>query len=157
MSFQKLIILGRLTRDPELRTASTGISIASLSVAVDGYQKREDGTKEVEFFECKAFKARAEVIGKYFKKGDGILVEGRIKTDQWADKETGQKRYRTTVVVDGIDFPPGKAAHDEAEDGAEEEAPQPKKPASKPQAKKPAQAKKTADDSSEEFSDDVPW
>jgi single-strand DNA-binding protein len=167
MSYQLLVIQGRLTKDPELRTTGGGTTIASFTVAVDGYKPKDSDERPVEFFSCKAFGARAEVIDQYFKKGDGIFVQGRIQTEKWNDKETGEKKYKTVAIVDAIDFPPSKVSdRQEAAEEEEEEAPTPPprrpakpapKQATKPQQRRPAPPAEEQDDSSEEFDDDVPF
>lgn len=146
MAFQQIVLQGRLTKDPELFTSAGGMSVTSFDVAVDG-RANEAGEKETEFFRCKAFKGRAEVVDQYFGKGDGIMVVGRIKTESW--EKDGVKKYRTVVMVDNIDFPPSKVS----DKGAKEDAPAPRA-AAKPAARKPATPPASKQD---EFDDDIPF
>jgi single-strand DNA-binding protein len=101
-----VVVGGNLTRDPELRYTPKGTAVCSLSVAVNRTWKGEGGEKkeEVTFVECTCFGRSAETITQYFKKGKRILVEGRLKQDQWDDKQTGQKRTKLYVVVEKFSF-----------------------------------------------------
>ncbi len=106
MSFNKVIIMGNLTRDPEIRTLPSGMSVARLAVAVNRSYNDKDGNKkeEVTYVDVDAFGKQAEVIGKFFTKGKPILVEGRLKLDQWEDKTSGEKKSRLGVVLEGFSF-----------------------------------------------------
>lgn len=106
MPFNKVIIMGNLTRDPEVKALPSGNSAARLSVAVNRQFSDKDGNKreEVTFVEVDAFGKQAEVIGKFFSKGKPILVEGRLKLDQWEDKKTGEKKSRLGVVLENFSF-----------------------------------------------------
>lgn len=105
------MLMGNLTRDPELKTLPSGMSVARLSLAVNRSYTDKDGAKkeEVTFVDVDAFGKQAEVIGKYFAKGKPILVEGRLKLDQWEDKNTGEKRSRLGVVLENFSFVGTKA------------------------------------------------
>jgi single-strand DNA-binding protein len=105
-SFNKVILAGNLTRDPELRYTPKGTAIAKLGLAVNRTWKNEAGEtkEEVTFVDVDAFGRQAEVIGQYLKKGRPILIEGRLKLDQWDDKQTGQKRSRLGVVLESFQF-----------------------------------------------------
>jgi single-strand DNA-binding protein len=105
-SFNKVILAGNLTRDPELRYTPKGTAIAKLALAVNRRWTGEDGQQreEVTYVDIDAFGKQAETIAQYLKKGGGILLEGRLKLDQWDDKQTGQKRSRLGVVLDGFTF-----------------------------------------------------
>ncbi|PYJ80094.1 MAG: single-stranded DNA-binding protein, partial [Verrucomicrobia bacterium] len=95
-SFNKIILMGNLTRDPELRYTPKGTAVAKLGLAVNRTWKTETGeTKEdVLFIDIEAFSRQAETIGQYLKKGSPILVEGRLRMDTWDDKQTNQKRTK---------------------------------------------------------------
>ncbi len=95
-SFNKVILMGNLTRDPELRYTSKGMAIAKIGMAINRKWKNEAGEmkEEVTFVDVDAFGRQAENIGQYFKKGRPIFIEGRLKLDQWDDKQTGQKRSK---------------------------------------------------------------
>ena len=105
-SFNKVILVGNITRDPELRYTPSGTAIAKLSLAVNRSWRTETGEtrEEVTFVDVDAFGKQAETIGQYLRKGRPILVEGRLKMDQWEDKQTGQKRSRLGVVLEVFRF-----------------------------------------------------
>jgi single-strand DNA-binding protein len=105
-NFNKVILAGNLTRDPELRYTPKGLAIAKLGLAINRTWKNETGEtkEEVTFVDVDAFGKQAETIGQYLKKGRPILVEGRLRLDQWDDKQTGQKRSRLGVVLEGFQF-----------------------------------------------------
>ena len=105
-SFNKVILIGNLTRDPELRYTQTGVAIAKISLAINRSWRAESGEmrEEVTFVEVEAFRKQAETIAQYVKKGRPLMVEGRLKLDQWDDKQTGQKRSRLGVVLDSFQF-----------------------------------------------------
>jgi single-strand DNA-binding protein len=105
-NFNKVILAGNLTRDPELRYTPKGIAIAKFGLAVNRVWKTETGEtkEEVTFVDIDAFGKQAETIGQYLKKGRPVLVEGRLRLDQWDDKQTGQKRSRLGVVLEGFQF-----------------------------------------------------
>jgi len=106
MNVNKSIIIGRLTRDPELKTTPNGTSLCTLSVATSTQWKDNTGQKQskTEFHNVIAWGKQAEVIGQYFVKGQEIYVEGRLETRSWDDKETGKKMYRTEIVLERFDF-----------------------------------------------------
>jgi single-strand DNA-binding protein len=105
-NFNKVILAGNLTRDPELRYTPKGVAIAKLGLAINRNWTTETGEKKEEttFVDVDAFGRQAEVIGQYLKKGRPILIEGRLRLDQWDDKQTGQKRSRLGVVLEGFSF-----------------------------------------------------
>jgi len=105
-NFNKVILAGNLTRDPEVRYTPKGMAIAKFGLAINRTWKNEAGEtkEEVTFVDIDAFGRTAEVISQYLKKGRPILVEGRLKLDQWDDKQTGQKRSRLGVVLENFQF-----------------------------------------------------
>src|SRR6266704_5236147 len=105
-NFNKVILAGNLTRDPELRYTPKGTAIARIGMAINRTWKTETGEtkEEVTFVDVDAFGRTAEVISQYLKKGRPILVEGRLKLDQWDDKQTGQKRSRLGVILENFQF-----------------------------------------------------
>lgn len=105
-SFNKVILLGNLTRDPELRYTPKGSAIAKIGMAVNRKWRSETGEEkeEVAFVDVDFFGKQAENIGQYMRKGSQMLVEGRLKLDQWDDKASGQKRSRLTVVGETCQF-----------------------------------------------------
>lgn len=108
-SYNKVILLGNLTRDPELRVTPRGTSICQFGIAVNREFKDEGGAKreEVTFIDVEAWGKQAELIAKYLVKGRPILFEGRLKLDQWDDKQSGQKRSKLKVVLEQLTFLPG--------------------------------------------------
>jgi single-strand DNA-binding protein len=105
-SFNKVILAGNLTRDPELRYTSKGTAIARLGIACNRKWKSETGEmkEEVTFVDVDAFGKQAETIGQYLKKGRPILIEGRLRLDQWEDKQSGQKKSKLGVVLESFQF-----------------------------------------------------
>jgi single-strand DNA-binding protein len=99
-----ITIMGRLTRDPELRRTGSGVAVASFSVAVDrDFGKNENGEKETDFIDCVAWRNTAEYISKYATKGRMVVVSGRLQVRSWTDKE-GNKRRTAEVVADNLYF-----------------------------------------------------
>mgnify|MGYP000858820876 CR=1 FL=1 len=105
-SFNKVILAGNLTRDPELRYTPKGTAIAKLGLALNRSYTTESGERreEVTFVDVDAFGRQAEVIGQYMKKGRPLLVEGRLKLDTWEDKNTKQKQSKLKVVLESFSF-----------------------------------------------------
>jgi single-strand DNA-binding protein len=105
-NFNKVILAGNLTRDPELRYTPNGKAIAKFGLAINRNWTTETGEKkeEVTFVDIDSFGRQAEVISQYLKKGRPVLVEGRLKLDQWDDKQSGQKRSRLGVVLESFSF-----------------------------------------------------
>ena len=105
-SYNKVILVGNLTRDPELRYTPKGMAIAKIGLAVNRNWTNEAGEKkeEVTFVDVDAFGRQAETLAQYMKKGSPLLVEGRLKLDQWDDKQTGQKRSKLGVVAETVQF-----------------------------------------------------
>ncbi len=124
-SFNKVILVGNLTRDPELRYTPKGVAIGKIGLAVNRVWRNEAGEtkEEVTFIDIDAFSRDAETIAKYLKKGSPLLVEGRLRLDQWDDKQTGQKRSRLGVVLERFQFLGGGTRPEEAPDAARRAAP----------------------------------
>jgi single-strand DNA-binding protein len=141
-SFNKVILAGNLTRDPELRYTPKGTAVARITLAVNRNYTTETGEKkeEVSFVDVEVWGRQAEVIAQYMKKGRPLLVEGRLKLDTWEDKNTKQKQSKLKVVLEGFSFldsnrgdagapaaaaarPPAAAAAPAAAEPAEGEAP----------------------------------
>ena len=99
-----IVIMGRLTRDPELRRTGSGIAVASFTVAVDrDFGGRDGGEKETDFIDCVAWRQTGEFVSKYFTKGRMIVVSGRLQIRSWTDKD-GNKRRTAEVVADNVYF-----------------------------------------------------
>ena len=99
-----IVIMGRLTRDPELRRTGSGVAVASFTVAVDrDFGGRDGGEKETDFIDCVAWRQTGEFVSKYFTKGRMAVVSGRLQIRSWTDKE-GNKRRTAEVVADNVYF-----------------------------------------------------
>lgn len=107
----KIFIMGRLTRDPELRRTQNGTAVAGFALAVDRDYKNADGTKETDFIEVVAWRSSAEFVSKYFTKGRMAIVEGRLQIRDWTDKD-GNKRRNAEVVADNVYFGDSKKEGD---------------------------------------------
>ena len=105
-SFNKVILMGNLTRDPELRYTPKGTAVAKLGLAVNRTWRNAEGQQQDEttFVDVDAFGKQAETLGQYMQKGRPILVEGRLKLDQWEDKNTGQNRSKLGVILEKFSF-----------------------------------------------------
>ena len=99
----KIFIMGRLTRDPELRRTQSGTAVTSFSLAVDRDFKSQSGEKETDFIDVVAWRSTAEFVAKYFTKGRMAVVEGRLQIRDWTDKD-GNKRRNAEVLADNIYF-----------------------------------------------------
>lgn len=99
----KIVIQGRLTKDPELRRTQSGTAVASFTVAVDRDFKSQSGEKETDFIDVVAWRNTAEFVSKYFSKGRMAVVEGRLQLRDWTDKE-GNKRRAAEIVADSVYF-----------------------------------------------------
>lgn len=99
----RIVLMGRLTRDPELRRTGSGTAVASFTIAVDRDFKGQGGEKETDFIDIVAWRSSAEFVSKYFSKGRMAVVEGRLQIRDWTDKE-GSKRRSAEVVADNVYF-----------------------------------------------------
>lgn len=110
-----ITIMGRMTRDPELRRTDSGIPVASFTVAVDrDFSNKQSGEKETDFIDCVAWRGTGEFVDKYFNKGSMIVVSGRLQIRPWTDKE-GNKRRSAEVVADNVYFGEGKKDSQQAQ------------------------------------------
>lgn len=110
-SFNKVILMGNLTRDPEVRYTPSGTAVSEVGLAVNRtwFDKQTNQKKEeVTFVDVTLWGRQAEVAGEYLGKGRGVLIEGRLQLDQWDDKETGQKRSKLRVVGENMTMLPGR-------------------------------------------------
>lgn len=111
-----IVIMGRLTRDPELRRTGSGIAVASFAVAVDrDIPNKESGERETDFIDCVAWRGTGEFVSKYFQKGSMIVVSGRLQIRSWTDKD-GNKRRSAEIVADNVYF--GSSRRDDASNGS---------------------------------------
>ena len=99
----KVILIGRLTKDPELRTIASGNATTSFTIAVNRNFTNQNGEREADFINCVAWRKQAENVAKYCTKGSQVAVEGRIQTRSY-DAQDGTKRYVTEVVADNVTF-----------------------------------------------------
>jgi single-strand DNA-binding protein len=154
-NFNKVILAGNLTRDPELRYTPKGTAIARIGMAINRTWKTETGEskEEVTFVDVDAFGRQAEVIAQYMKKGRPLLVEGRLRLDQWEDKTTHQKQSKLKVVLEAFSFIDSRGGDGGGNAGGESARPRQTAPAAAPAAAaEPAEAEAPA---AEE--DDVPF
>jgi len=108
----QIVIMGRLTRDPELRHTPNGVAVASFSLAVDrGYTPKDGGERQTDFIDIVAWRNSAEFVSKYFTKGQMAAVTGRLQIRDWTDKD-GNKRRSAEVVADNIYFTESKKSRD---------------------------------------------
>jgi len=109
-SVNKVILLGNVGKDPEIRSTPGGTMVASFTLATSDRQKDAQGNWQdrTEWHNLKAFNRTAEIIRDYVKKGSKLYVEGKITTNSWDDKETGQKRYRTEILVNDLSLLSGR-------------------------------------------------
>jgi single-strand DNA-binding protein len=108
MYLNKAIVIGNLTRDPELRSLPSGIKVCSFSLATNRVWKDKNGAKQesADYHNVVVFGRQAETVAQYMKKGSSILVEGRMQTRSWEDKTSGEKKYRTEIIADRTQFGP---------------------------------------------------
>jgi single-strand DNA-binding protein len=109
-SFNKVILIGNLTRDVELKYLPKGTAVCNLSMAVNRRWKTEAGEEkeDVYFAECKAFGKQAETLAQYVRKGHPLMVEGRLTREEWDDKKTGDKRSTTRIMIETFQFLKGR-------------------------------------------------
>lgn len=112
----KVIMMGRLTKDPEIRYAQSGSAVGSFSLAVDRRFKR-DGEPDADFFNCTAFGKTAEFVEKYLKKGTKVVIDGRLQNDSYTNKD-GQKVTSTKIYVDTMEFAESKQSSAEDQPSA---------------------------------------
>jgi single-strand DNA-binding protein len=139
-SFNKVILLGNLTRDPEVRYTPKGTAVADLGLAVNRSYTAENGEKreEVTFVDVTFWGRTAEVAGEYLKKGRPVFVEGRLQLDSWDDKQSGQKRTKLKVIGENMQMlgsPRGAGGGDEEAGGSRPSS----RPAPPPKAAVPSQ------------------
>src|SRR6185436_852008 len=109
-SYNKVILMGNLTRDPQMKYLPSQTAVVEFGLACNRRYKTQSGEQkeEVTFVDCTAFGRTGEVINQYFTKGKPIFIEGRLKYDQWEDKQGGGKRHKLTVVIESFEFVGGR-------------------------------------------------
>jgi single-strand DNA-binding protein len=133
-NFNKVILAGNLTRDPELRYTPKGTAVAKLGLAINRKWRDESGQlkEEATFVDVEAFAKTAETIGQYLKKGSPVLIEGRLRLDTWDDKQTNQKRSRLLVVCENFQFLDSARNRESSPAEAQRPGPAPAPPAGAP-------------------------
>lgn len=123
--FNKVILMGNLTRDVEMRTTPGGQSVANFSLAVSRSWKGQDGSQQeqVSYIDCVAWGRAGEVMAQYLSKGSPVLVSGRLEQRSWEDKESGAKRSKVEVIVEDFNFVGGGSANSDFEGGSGRAAP----------------------------------
>ncbi len=108
MYLNKAMLIGNLTRDPELKSLPSGIKVCSFSIATNRVWKDKNGAKQesADYHNVVVFGRQAETVAQYMKKGSSIMVEGRMQTRSWDDKTSGEKKYRTEVIAERTQFGP---------------------------------------------------
>jgi len=155
-SFNRVILMGNLTRDPELRTTPTGQHVCKFGIATSRVFNSKDGERreETTFIDIEAWGKTAETIGKYFSKGRPIHIEGRLKFESWEDKNSGAKRNRLSVLAENFQFV-GNRNDNNGENANYSSNPAPASPPqSQPSTPTPAPLNESEDDP---FEDDVPF
>lgn len=106
MYLNKALIIGNLTRDPELKALPSGIKVCTFSVATNRVWKDKNGAKQesADYHNVVVFGRQAETVAQYMKKGSQVMVEGRMQTRSWDDQATGTKKYRTEIIADRVQF-----------------------------------------------------
>lgn len=155
-NLNKVMLMGNLTRDPEIKYTPKGTAIANFGIAVNRNYSTESGEKreEVTFIDLEAWGRTAEIIGEYFKKGRPIYIEGRLKLDQWDDKTTGKKMSKLRVVVDSFEFLGGREGGEGGGGGNAGGEGRPARPAGRPA---PPPQRKPADPDLDVAEDDIPF
>jgi single-strand DNA-binding protein len=158
-SFNKVILLGNLTRDPELKYTPKGTAVAQIGLAVNRVYSNDQGEKveEVTFVDVDLFGRTAEIANEYLRKGRPVLIEGRLKLDSWDDKQTGQKRSKLRVIGEAMQLLGGRdgggggggGGGDEYREGGRPSAPPPRRPNAPPA--------KAQDPDLDQPEDDIPF
>jgi single-strand DNA-binding protein len=140
-SFNKVILLGNVTRDPEIRYTPKGTAVTELGVALNRVYTSENGERreEVTFVEVTLWGRTAEVAGEYLKKGRPVFIEGRLQLDTWDDKQSGQKRSKLKVVADGLQLIGGRPSGGAAPSNESDEGRQSSRTSPPPKSAAPAE------------------
>jgi single-strand DNA-binding protein len=112
MTLNRVILIGNLTRDPEMKYTPAGKAVAQMGIAVNRITRNEQGDYDVDFFNLVAWEKRAEYASSYLRKGNRIAIEGRLQTRSWVDQATSQKRTAYEIVVDNIQSLSGRAENE---------------------------------------------
>lgn len=162
MNYNKAIILGRVTADPDVKQLPSGVVVAKFSLATNHVYKDKDGEKveDVTFHNLVAFSRLAEIVGDYVTKGSLLLAEGRLQTSSWDDKKTGEKKYRTEIIVENVQLAP-KSTNAPSSNGSYDRKERAKKTSSADEEydnfDKPTRSKKPKVDEGEVNPEDIPF
>lgn len=134
-SLNKVMIIGNLTKDPELTYTPRGAAVATIGLAINRSYTTESGERKEEttFVDVELWNKLAELAGEYLRKGNSVFIEGRLKLDSWEDKQTGQKRHRLRIAGESMQFLTPKNA---GQQGSEDSRPTPR-PATRPHRQAP--------------------
>ncbi len=154
-NLNKVMLMGNLTRDPEVRYTPKGTAVAEVGLAINRFFSAENGEKreETTFVDVTLWGRQAEIAGEYLKKGRPVFIEGRLQLDTWDDKQSGQKRSKLKVVAENLQLMgarPGGGGGPESEEGGERSGPPPRRASAPPP--KPAAADPDLDSE-----DDIPF
>ncbi len=129
-NLNKVMLIGRLTRDPQLRYTPSGTAVAELGVAVNRYYKGQDGNRQEEvcFIDVTVWAKQAENATEYLSKGSQVFIEGHLRLDSWEDKTTGDKRRKLKVVANNVQYLDSRGAGSGAGGPSADEQPQPPRP-----------------------------
>ena len=128
MYINKVLLFGNLTRDPELKALPSGMNVVNFSIATNRVFRDRDGKKQeqTDFHNVVVFGRQADTVAQYMKKGSSVFIEGRLQTRSWDDKTSGEKKYRTEVIADRVQFGPkaggGSAGGSKREDSQGDDA-----------------------------------
>lgn len=152
-SYNKVLLLGNCTRDPELKYTPKGTAVAELGLAVNRVYTADNGEKreETTFVDVTFWGRQAEIVGEYLKKGRPVFIEGRLQLDTWDDKQTGQKRSKLKVIAEGMQLLGGRAEGEGGGGGSRPSSGGGSRPAPAPVKKEPA------DPDLEPEEDDIPF
>ncbi|MDB4311164.1 single-stranded DNA-binding protein [Akkermansiaceae bacterium] len=168
-SVNKVILIGNLTRDPEIRYTPKGTAVGDIAIAVNRVRTGDDGNRieEVTYVDVTLWGRQAEVAGQYLAKGRSVYIEGRLQLDTWDDKATGQKRSRLRVVGENMQFLGGQGqsgggGNQGGGGGAPQQQPQSSPPEQSqstppPQQQAPAQGGAAASGNFDDDADDIPF
>ncbi|MCH1408688.1 MAG: single-stranded DNA-binding protein [Verrucomicrobiales bacterium] len=139
-NLNKVMLMGNITRDPEVRYTPKGTAVTDISLAVNRSYTLDDGERreETTFVDVTYWGRQAEVIGEYMKKGRPIYVEGRLQLDQWEDKNTGQNRSRLKIVGDNFQFLGGRDGNSGGGEGQQQQSAPPQQQSAPPQQQQQA-------------------
>jgi len=157
-NLNKVMIMGNLTRDPEVKYTPKGTAVADLALAINRVYSTDAGEKreETTYVDVELWGRQAEIAGEYLRKGRPVYIEGRLKLDTWDDKQTGQKRSKMRVVGEAMQL---LGSRDGGSGGAEEEDGAPRQSQRPPQRSTgaPVQSKRPADPDLDVEGDDIPF